>query len=373
MSDLEKIKDKTALDNFSVVSQLSESEEDQRRHDGSSSASSISSVETARPSSSQRLNKSSNLPTPLWHDYFSEELYLKTTLPDGRNAVYHVYVSRPKTAEAPLIVCHHGAGSTGLSFALFAKEMQKALPRVGIMSINARGHGSTIQDNSGTPDNDFSIDGLTKDFINMINLIQNHFKMQACPSLVLVGHSLGGAVITNVAHTGIFGSKILGFAVLDVVEGSALEALKTMRSYLSRRPESFSSVENAIDWHFRSRTLRGPNSAKVSVPSLLYANSEGKWIWRTQLADTEPFWNDWFKGMSNKFLGSRGAKLLLLAGTDRLDKELMIGQMQGMLTVPLRSESLLLSISFFSLIIPRKISIASFPGCRSLYSGGSAR
>lgn len=40
---------------------------------------------------------------------------------------------------------------------------------------------------------------------------------------------------------------------------------------------------------------------------------------------------DWFKGLSGKFLGSRAGKLLLLAGTDRLDKPLMIGQMQGIL------------------------------------------
>lgn len=33
--------------------------------------------------------------------------------------------------------------------------------------------------------------------------------------------------------------------------------------------------------------------------------------------------------MSAKFLTGRGAKMLILAGTDRLDKELMIGQMQG--------------------------------------------
>lgn len=33
--------------------------------------------------------------------------------------------------------------------------------------------------------------------------------------------------------------------------------------------------------------------------------------------------------MSGRFLGGRGAKLLVLAGTDRLDRELMIGQMQG--------------------------------------------
>lgn len=53
------------------------------------------------------------------------------------------------------------------------------------------------------------------------------------------------------------------------------------------------------------------------------------WVWRTNLAETKPFWEDWFVGLSRKFLEARGGKLLLLAGTDRLDKELMIGQMQG--------------------------------------------
>ena len=37
----------------------------------------------------------------------------------------------------------------------------------------------------------------------------------------------------------------------------------------------------------------------------------------------------WFQGLSNKFLAARTARVLILAGTDRLDKELMIGQMQG--------------------------------------------
>lgn len=37
----------------------------------------------------------------------------------------------------------------------------------------------------------------------------------------------------------------------------------------------------------------------------------------------------WFQGLSKAFLAARSARLLVLAGTDRLDKELMIGQMQG--------------------------------------------
>lgn len=44
---------------------------------------------------------------------------------------------------------------------------------------------------------------------------------------------------------------------------------------------------------------------------------------------TAPYWTSWFTGLSSKFLSARTARLLVLAGTERLDKELMIGQMQG--------------------------------------------
>ena len=54
------------------------------------------------------------------------------------------------------------------------------------------------------------------------------------------------------------------------------------------------------------------------------------WVWRTDLVATQPLWENWFVGLSQNFLEGKGAKLLMLAGTDRLDKELMIGQMQGL-------------------------------------------
>lgn len=40
---------------------------------------------------------------------------------------------------------------------------------------------------------------------------------------------------------------------------------------------------------------------------------------------------EWFHNLSKKFLEAKTAKLLVLAGTDRLNKELTIGQMQGAL------------------------------------------
>ncbi|KAG8171946.1 hypothetical protein JTE90_016984, partial [Oedothorax gibbosus] len=62
----------------------------------------------------------------------------------------------------------------------------------------------------------------------------------------------------------------------------------------------------------------------ADVPSLT-----PKYVWRIELSKTEKFWNGWFEGLSNMFLSTSIPKLLLLAGVDRLDKDLTIGQMQG--------------------------------------------
>ena len=55
----------------------------------------------------------------------------------------------------------------------------------------------------------------------------------------------------------------------------------------------------------------------------------GQFKWRIDLARTEPHWAGWFTGLSTRFLQVPAAKLLLLAGVDRLDRELTVGQMQG--------------------------------------------
>lgn len=298
--------------------------EDDEYSEDSSSASSISSTGTIVPSNPIQRRKR---PPAQWHDYFEQELYLDSAR-QGVDAKYHVYVTPPAdVTKGPLFVCHHGAGASGLSFALFARELRQRLPGCGVLSVEARDHGSIIHGGGATIN--LSLDALSEDLIDMINLTVARLSWSQLPTTVLVGHSLGGAVVTRIAKNGSLGSKLLGFAVIDVVEGSALEALRTMQSYLSTRPISFPSVEDAIDWHVRSRNIRNPESACISTPPLLVQQDIGRWTWRTDLSSTSAYWEDWFSGMSSAFLQGKAAKLLILAGTDRLDKELMIGQMQG--------------------------------------------
>ncbi|KAL4982819.1 protein phosphatase methylesterase 1 [Aspergillus falconensis] len=306
---------------------------------------SASSTETVTPSPVKQLfarpgGTRGALNSLEWNSFFDQQLYLPRRIND-LDIVHHVYLT-PPTKSGPLFVMHHGAGSSGLSFASCAAEIRKLLPDAGILSADARDHGSTSvkrasEDGEADPEKarlDLSLDTLNQDLLFVIRETQAKMGWETLPDIVLVGHSLGGAVITDVAKKGELGGKLLAYAVLDVVEGSAMDALQSMETYLSTRPSRFPSLPSGIEWHTRSRTIRNKTSARVSVPSLLYHEDVPKdpskpWVWRTNLAETKPFWEDWFVGLSRKFLESRGGKLLLLAGTDRLDKELMIGQMQG--------------------------------------------
>lgn len=185
-----------------------------------------------------------------WNDYFTQELYLKVSRPT-ENVVYHVYIT-PPTAKGPLLVTHHGAGSSGLSFALFASEVRKALPNAGVLSFDARGHGETVVETLVDPSEnnvlDLSLNTLSGDLLDVINVTKTEMAWPELPGLVLIGHSVGGAVVTDVAASGKLGDAVLGYAVLDVVEGSAIDALQSMQSYISTRPKTFSSITSGIEW-----------------------------------------------------------------------------------------------------------------------------
>ncbi|KAF7845708.1 hypothetical protein BT93_L1056 [Corymbia citriodora subsp. variegata] len=302
---------------------LTTAHEDGGSSSSDSSVSTTDSIDTLRPVSEY----STSGPNP-WSQYFNEELWLESST-ETQKAIYHAYLTPPiDPAKGPLFICHHGAGASGMSFARFATAVKGIMPRAGVCSLEAREHGSTVTTLAGEEVLDFSIGSLVADALTMIRLLAEKKGWKTLPPTVLVGHSLGGAVVTRIAAEGSLGPQLIGFAVLDVVEGSAIEALMHMKTYIASRPASFASPEDAIDWHVRSRTIRDRESARASVPNLLVSHGD-RWVWRTDLARTQKWWEEWFTGMSAGFLKGRAAKSLVLAGTDRLDRELMVGQMQG--------------------------------------------
>ena len=193
-------------------------------------------------------NRSSD-PLP-WNDYFDRELYLETRRPH-ETITHHVYII-PPLEKGPLLVTHHGAGSSGLSFALLAAEVRKVLPKCGVLSLDARGHGKTMVEQAAAGAEDESaqltLQTLSQDLFDVIQRTREELAWFEAPDLVLIGHSLGGAVVTDLAVSNKLGQTVIGYAVLDVVEGSAIDALQSMQQYLLKRPRDFSTIQSAIEW-----------------------------------------------------------------------------------------------------------------------------
>lgn len=84
-------------------------------------------------------------------------------------------------------------------------------------------------------------------------------------NLSFAGHSMGGAICVHIASLDLIPS-LIGCVVIDVVEGTAMEALASMQSFLRSRPQYFKSIQQAIEWSIRSGQIRNSASAKVSMP-----------------------------------------------------------------------------------------------------------
>lgn len=288
----------------------------------------------------------------------------------------------------PVLFFLHGGGFSALSWSLVSSILS-GLVTCRCAAVDLRGHG----DSSTSNNQDLSAERLSSDVGNIIKEMYG----DEPPPIILVGHSMGGAIAVHAAIRHLVPS-LIGLIVIDVVEGTAMDALSSMQSFLKGRPSIFKSLEQGIEWCVRSGQVRNLESARVSMvgqlkrvdteetataelehqieasthsggtstiieeeeeessakdskskpveekvtsaspsdkaefkaPAPVSSTEDGHhYTWRIDLGKSEPFWRGWFEGLSNKFLSCEVPKMLLLAGVDRLDKDLTIGQMQG--------------------------------------------
>ncbi|ESW29004.1 hypothetical protein PHAVU_002G036200 [Phaseolus vulgaris] len=247
-----------------------------------------------------------------WSLYFDRED--DVAIPES-NDVFHVYTAG---TEGPVVFCLHGGGYSGLSFAVSANKIKE---KARVVAMDLRGHGKSSTEN----ELDLSVETMCNDVFAVIKELYGN----SPPAMILVGHSMGGSIAVHVAARRSL-STLAGLVVVDVVEGTAMASLIHMQKILSGRMQHFSSIEKAIEWSVKVGSLRNIDSARVSIPpTLKYDESKKCYLYRTELEKTEQYWKGWYEGLSDKFLSCPVPKLLLLAGTDRLDRSLTIGQMQG--------------------------------------------
>ncbi|XP_061921768.1 protein phosphatase methylesterase 1-like [Entelurus aequoreus] len=296
-------------------------------------------------------------PVP-WQEYFDQMEDVNVGQADSRD-IFRVYKAGH---EGPLLVLLHGGGHSALSWAVFTTAIA-ARVCCRVLAMDLRGHGDTLVRQS----DDFSTQTMSSDIANVVRACYG----ETPPPIVLIGHGVGGAIAVHTSGNELLPTTV-GLVAIDVVEGSAMEALHSIQNFLKGRPKSFKSMDHAIEWSVKSGQIRNLESARVSMvgqikrceveetDSLEQASpvsdvvvecneefydqsydkdnaatevslSEGQSVyrWRIDLSKSEKYWDGWFRGTSNLFLSCNLPKLLLLAGIDRLDRDLTIGQIQG--------------------------------------------
>ncbi|XP_031440865.1 protein phosphatase methylesterase 1-like isoform X1 [Clupea harengus] len=297
-----------------------------------------------------------------WNEYFEMMDDVVVGTAESKD-VFRVYKSG---VDGPLLVLLHGGGHSALSWAVFTAAMSSRVT-CRVLAMDLRGHGATQVRHA----DDLSTQTMSRDVANVVRATYGEIP----PPIILVGHSMGGAIAVHAA-CGPLLSSVVGLVVIDVVEGSAMDMLHSMQNFLKGRPKSFKTLDHAIEWSFKSGQIRNLESAKVSMagqvrrcegeegdtaeqvspvgegvtegheeyydlncatdkaesaasevrpsdPEVKLSEPEVRpsdpealnaYFWKIDLSKAEKYWDGWFRGISNLFLSCNVPKLLLLAG-----------------------------------------------------------
>ena len=166
-------------------------------------------------------------------NHFAEHFVVETDSGEG----IHYYASAERLSKC-VVLCIHGAGFSGLSFAQLAYLLKDDLTFV---CPDLRGHGFS------THAGDVEFGRLVRDLEETFPRALAHLGASnyAEYKFIVLGHSLGGSLASAVFanHPQItMQARIL----VDITEDTALASLPGMEAILRRRPQHYSSQQEVV-------------------------------------------------------------------------------------------------------------------------------
>lgn len=207
---------------------------------------------------------------------FSEAYLVDFESQSGSGDRFCVQIAGASASPRTLLLCLHGANYSSASFSLLAGLLSQ---RVCVAAYDARGHGRTLAASKLAP----SSETLCDDLFNVVEFLSCKYGQGGghghALKFVLLGHSMGGAIATHAAAAWADrappDAQLAGLIVMDVVEGSALEALPGMTAIASKLASlRFGSPDDVVQWALTSGTLHLRASAEISVPYEIEATQD---------------------------------------------------------------------------------------------------
>ena len=194
--------------------------------------------------------------TPVeWNTYWDERHLIGG--PDGDE--FNYFTMGDESVDCNILLLH-GGGFSSLSFSLFAKQLRDFV-NCYIIAPDLRGHGASRCQNESK----LSMEQLTEDAVLIFDEL-----CQTKPTII-IGHSMGGALAVHVSHR----TSCVAIIVIDVVEGTAIDALPAMEALLRGRPPKFKNKAHAVEWAVRTGYIKNLASAKISMPSQVQDDPSG--------------------------------------------------------------------------------------------------
>ena len=130
-----------------------------------------------------------------------------------------------------------------MSFAALAGKLKD---KSTVVAFDFRGHGLHYCEN----ETNLSQEILIQDTLIVLDYTRKRFDGR---TIVIIGHSMGGSIAAKVSQkieTEMAGSElnkaVLGLFVIDVVEGTAMDALPFMEQIVKSRPKEFPDLKSVI-------------------------------------------------------------------------------------------------------------------------------
>lgn len=227
----------------------------------------------------------------------------------------------------------HGAGGSARTWHYLVRLFQGTSADIVLVAPDLRGHGGSSAANTMTSRD------LTDDIFRVLDALSDVIGSRR---IVLIGHSLGGAIVARVAAERRASDNIAAVIVLDVAEETVIDSFKFLEKALRLWPTAFASQEDYVRWTVSMRRPSSSHSATISTTDHLVADVHGRLRMKFDLLEWKDSWVDWFRGFDAAFLSLGMPSLLIMAHYDNLDTALSVGQMQGkfecqIMSSPLRS------------------------------------
>ena len=243
-----------------------------------------------------------------------------------------VYTSMDTSTHTDVgVICIHGIGQSAHVYSMMGESLRRYCV---VVSFDMIGHGKNQRPADSRED--LGILKLEQEAFEVFQWSTQRFG--GVKKWVVVGHSIGACVAARVCRRIEAADEYKMFVryivCIDMMEHRAVDSIPHMVNFLKNRPESFKSIEEAVEWSIVYNVLYNRESANISIPhQMRHDEATGRYVWIFDAVKYIDIWTDWMKSYNSTLLSLHCGKSLVLRDAEGMDSDIRIGYNKSMIKI----------------------------------------